>query len=226
LVAADVGATVRVGVTGSNSAGSSEAFSAQTGTVSEAGGGGTVTFSVSAGGDDGDLKVTGKQAKGYPPSGSPTGSITGSVVMAGRRLASGSFQVLVPLLRFNTSSLPDNAIVTSVKLRLYVTGKADTDNRSLVGEWYPSASWPIDAADWTLTTGSGALPGADLTGLPTNASNELALSSPGSVSLTGSTGLRLGISGGQPSGDNYLQIAALEHPSNPEPQLIVTYTTP
>ena len=65
---------------------------------------------------------------------------------AGRRFVFGGYEVLVPLLRFNTAALPDNATVTSATLRLYVTGKADADNRNLVGEWYSGASWPIATA--------------------------------------------------------------------------------
>jgi hypothetical protein len=44
------------------------------------------------------------------------------------------------------------------------------------------------------------------------------------VSTTGWTALRLHVSGGQPAGDNYVQMAAFEN-SNPVAQLVVTYTT-
>ncbi|MCP9485244.1 MAG: hypothetical protein MSC30_05260 [Gaiellaceae bacterium MAG52_C11] len=226
VVAADVGASLRVGVTGTNSVGSSEAFSAQTATVIAAGGGGTLTVSIGAGGDDGDVTVAGAQAGGYPPSGSPIANSTGSFVTAGRRLAFGEYEILTALLRFDTSALPDNATITSAKLRIHVTAKADANDRSLVGEWYDPAAWPIDPADWALTVGTSALPGTDLTGLTKNTTADLILSTPGSVSLTGTTGLRLGISGDQPTGDNLVQLAALEHPSKPEPQLLITYTTP
>jgi hypothetical protein len=227
VVAADVGSTLRISVTGTNSAGSSSASSAQTATVLAAGGGeSTLTFSVSAGGDDGDVSVAGAQAAGYPPSGAAAPNASGSVFTAGRRLAWGEFEVLTALLRFDTSALPDNATVTSVRLRLHVTGTADANDRSLVGEWYSTANWPIDATDWTLSAGANALPGADITALVKNATAELNLTGPAGISLNGYTGLRLGISGGQPSGDNYVQISALEHPGKPEPQLIVTYTTP
>jgi hypothetical protein len=77
-----------------------------------------------------------------------------------------------------------------------------------------------------LTIGTNALAGTDLTGIQKNVTLELGLSGPDNVSLTGYTGLRLGISGGQPAGDNLLQFAALEHPGKPEPRLVVTYTTP
>ena len=134
-VAADVGATLRAVVTASNSAGSSEAASAQTAAVIAAGEV-TVTFSVTAGGDDGDVSVAGNQPGGYPPAGTPAVNTTNSIFTAGRRLAFGRYQIMQALLRFDTSSLPDNATVTSAKLRLSVTGRTDGDDRSLVGEWY------------------------------------------------------------------------------------------
>jgi hypothetical protein len=227
VAAADLGATLRVGVTGTNSVGSSEAFSAETATVtSGGGGGGTLTVNLGAGGDDGDVSVAGPEAGGYPPSGSPAANSSGSVFTAGRRLAFGEYQVLTALLRFDTSALPDNATVTSVKLRVHVTNKADANNRDLVGEWYDASGWPIDVSDWALTLGTSAVSGTDIGGLTKSTTAELTLSNPGSVSLTGFSALRLGISGDQPAGDNLVQFAALEHTTKPEPSLVVTYTTP
>ena len=130
------------------------------------------------------------------------------------------------LLRFDTSSLPDNATVTSVKLRLHVTSKADANDRTLVGEWYGAANWPIDAADWTLNPGNNALAGTDITALTVNSHRRTHPRRRSATSPSPATpALRLGINGGQPSGDNYVQFATLEHTSAPEPQLIVTYTT-
>ena len=65
VAAADVGATLRAVVTASNSAGSSEASSAQTALVI-ASGATTVTFSIAAGGDDGDVQVLGNQPGRLP----------------------------------------------------------------------------------------------------------------------------------------------------------------
>jgi hypothetical protein len=225
VAAADVGASLRAVVTASNSAGSGEAASAQTALVIAAGEA-TATFSVSAGADDGDVSVSGNQPSGYPPTGTPAANSTNSIFTAGRRLAFGRYQVMDALLRFDTSSLPDNATVTSAKLRLSVTGKTDGDDRNLVGEWYDPASWPIDSGDWTINTGTSALAGVDLTSLAVNTTAELPLTSPGNTSLAGYTAFRLGISGGVPSADNYLQLATLEHTTRTEPQLLITYTTP
>jgi hypothetical protein len=54
--------------------------------------------------------------------------------------------------------------------------------------------------------------------------NALVLSGLSSVSTTGWTGVRLHLSGGQPAGDNYVQMAAFGN-ANPVAELVVTYTT-
>jgi Concanavalin A-like lectin/glucanases superfamily len=224
LVAGDVGATLRAVVTASNGAGSASATSAQSGVVAAQPSSGTLTFSVAAGADDGDLAVGASQSLGYPPSGAPAVSVTGSVLTAGRRAVFGEFEVNTALLRFDTSGLPDGATVSSATLKVFVSGKADADNRELVAEWYAASSWPIDAADFSLDSTGSALAGADITSLATGSVNSFALVGLSAVSTTGSTGLRLHVSGAQPVGDNFVQIASLEHASNPEAQLVVSYT--
>jgi len=66
--------------------------------------------------------------------------------------------------------------------------------------------------------------GADITQIATGASNDFSLAGLGSISKIGLTGLRLSISGGQPTADNFVQFAAWDHATLPEAQLIVTYT--
>jgi glucose/arabinose dehydrogenase/PKD repeat protein len=221
LGAADRGFRIRVRVTGSNSGGSSSALSAMTATV-PTGSTSTVTFSVATSGDDGNVTARGAS---YPPPGTPAVNVTGASLTAGRRFAFNAYENLVGLVRFNTSTLPDNATITSAKLRLTVTGKADTDGRNLVGEWYLASHWPIDASDYTPNANGGAF-SADITALNAEAANELTLSNLGSILTTGMTGLRLTIDGGRPTGDNYVQLSTFDHATLTEPQLIVSYTTP
>jgi hypothetical protein len=225
VVSGDVGSTLRAVVTASNGAGSSSATSAQTTVVTVGSSSGTMTFSVAAGGDDGDLQVRSAASQGYPPSGGAAANSTGNAVTAGRRLAFGNYSVLVPLLRFDTSGLPDGATITSATLKLFVVGKADADNRSLMAEWYPASNWPIDAADYSLDSTGSALAGADITPITVGAVNSFDLTGVSAVSTIGATVLRLHVSGGIPAGDNYVQMAAFEN-SNPEAQLVVTWTTP
>ena len=223
VVAGDVGSTLRAVVTASNGGGSASATSAQTAVV--VAGSSSMTFSVVAAGDDGDLTVAGPAASGYPPGTAPAVNTSGTALTAGRRLAFGEYEVIVPLMRFDTSGLPDGATITSATLKVYVTKKTDADDRSLTAEWVDgSSTWPIDAGDFTLVGSGSALAGSDITGLNVGAVNSFGLSGLSSVSTTGWTGLRLHVSGGQPTGDNYVQMAAFGN-ANPAAQLVVTYTT-
>ena len=65
-----------------------------------------------------------------------------------------------------------------------------------------------------------------MSSITTGATNDFALTGLSSIATSGYTGLRLLVDGGQPSGDNYVQIASFDNPTLPEPQLVVTYTTP
>lgn len=184
--------------------------------------GASITLNVGAVGDDGNLFATGPA---YPPVGSAVPNTTGTVLTAGRRFVYGGYDVFDGMLRFDTSAIPDGATITGATLRLFVTGKADGNNRNLVAEWYGAGNWPIDAADYVLNPAGGALAGADVTAIATGASNDFALTGLASISKTGYTGLRLGVDGGQPTADNYVQIAAFDHATLPEPRLVVTYTS-
>ena len=220
LQSGDAGFTIRVDVTATNTAGSATATSAATAVVTQ--GATTVTFSIGSGGDDGDVGPSG--APSYPPASTVYTFVNGSVFTAGRRLVYGGYDVFVPLLRFDTSSIPDTATITSATLRLYVNKKADADNRNLVGEWYSASNWPIDGADYALTSSANALPGADITAIATGATNDFALTGLASISKTGFTGLRLHVDGGQPSGDNDVQFGSFEGGTGSVPRLVVTYT--
>jgi glucose/arabinose dehydrogenase len=220
VTSADAGFQLQVAVTATNGGGSSSATSANTATVPVPGA--TMTFSVTVSGDDGDLNARGST---YPPAGTPAPYTAGVFITAGRRFAFGSYENLVTLARFDTSALPDNATVTSARLRVYVTAKSDADNRNLIGDWYPPSHWPIDANDYTLNAQGGAFT-ADITALPTGGLADIPLTTTTGISTTGLSALRLLVDGGQPAGDNYVQMASWDNTTYPEPQLVVTYTTP
>ena len=163
---------------------------------------------------------------GYPPGGSLYVDTARELVYVRKGRPSWGVSVMAGLLRFDTGVLPDNAVVTSASLRLRLVQKVSVNNPSLVAEWYGAANWPIESSDWTASVGSDAHAGTALAGLVANAENELSLQNLGSISLTGATGLRLGLSGGSPSGENYLSFASWDHSSLAEPRLLVTYTLP
>ena len=61
---------------------------------------------------------------------------------------------------------------------------------------------PIDSGGWTSTVSTSASTGNAISALTIGTQNDLTLQNLGSISLTGQTGLRLHIDGGQPSGEN------------------------
>lgn len=229
VASTDAGSALRIEITASNAAGSATAISVATSPVPGGGGppppppppdDGAATFSVAASGDDGRVRVRGSS---YPPSGAPSVSTGGSKLTAERSLESGTYAVSVPLLRFDTSSLPDRAQITSATLRLNVRSNSNADGRNLVGEWYSAANWPIDAADYSLNAANNAFVGTSIEALSTM--TELTLGNLGNISTTGLTALRLHVDGGQPNGLNVVDITAFES-SGTEAQMVVTYTVP
>jgi len=224
VVTDDVGLTLRGVVTATNGGGSTSATSAQSAVVVSQPSSGTMTFPVTSGGDDGNVSVAGPLASGYPPSSAPSAFVSGNIFTVARRAAFGNFEVGVGLLRFDTSGLPDGATISSATLQVHVTKKADADGRNLVAEWVSATIWPIDGADFALDSTASALVGRDVTAITTGAVNSLLLTGLSAISTTGPTALRLHLDGGQPSGDNYVQMASLEHNALPEAKLVVSYT--
>ena len=135
------------------------------------------------------------------------------------------YEIGVGLVRFDTSGLPDDATVSSATLRLYVLNSTSADNRNLVAEWYPASNWPIGAADWVGTASSSASAGTPLRSLVVSAYDDLSLSGLSAISTTGYTGLRLHVSGGQPTGENNASFASVEAGAATAAQLVVNYTT-
>lgn len=193
----------------------------------------TTTFGIASGTDDG---YVGKAGPTYPPLGIASVDTTATTISAMRSMQDicqatpglpgcPEHEIRNALIRWDTSSLPDNAAVTGATARLRVTTKSNSDSRSLTGDWY--TAWPIDSADYSETAWTAAISGVALSSIPTNAQTDFTLSSAGAnVSKTGYSGLRLHISGSQASGTNYLNVVANEHPSLPEPALFVTFNTP
>jgi hypothetical protein len=215
LAAADVGATVRVTVTASNTAGSTPSTSTATAVVA-----GVMTFTINAGGDDGNVL---QRSGSYPPSGGNALDTTAATVTVARRYQFSLYRILVGLVRFDTSPLPDGATIVSATLKLYIDSRASPDNRNLVAEWYAGSNWPIDFGDWSLDSTANAHPGTPITSLPTAATTNFTLQNLSNISTTGPTGLRLHIDGNAPTGDNYVSFDSFENSTGPHPQLTITY---
>jgi hypothetical protein len=139
-----------------------------------------------------------------------------------RQIATGTYNVCVACLRWDTSSLGAGAVVTGAQLKLYPFYDDRADGRSLQLEWYDNTNWPIGDKDWAQDAqgdaGTFALSSLD----PTSQWHTLDLATLTGVNKTGYTGMRLHITGGTPTGVNqcYAGSTSLGNPV----QLVVTYT--
>jgi hypothetical protein len=182
-----------------------------------------LTISVAASGDDGTLQGSGAT---WPP---PATAVDSAAIelYSLKWLTGGTYYFWQPAMRFDTSPLPDNAVVTAAILRLYIISRdQDDDNRSLSIGYFPSSNWPLGTEDYLTSDATDAHAGTDLTSLSVGALNDFALTNLANISKTGYTGFRLTTTGGAPSGGNNCVIAALEHATLQEPQLIITFENP
>ena len=164
----------------------------------------TTVFDLAASGDAGRTNATGA----YPPTCIGTG--TGLVMSKNTTAAT------VGMARWDTSSIPDTALITSATLVGPLTNIADTDGRNLNGQYYASSNWPIDCGDHVDEVGTDAF-AIDITGI----ASPLTLLTPTNISKTGFTGFRFGISGAAPTGNNRVDMNTFSLPS--PIQLSVTY---
>lgn len=191
----------------------------------------TTTFDASYDG------YVGKTGATYPPLGTGTKgtttvdtSTTTISAMRTKRdpclpeLTCPEYEIRNGLVRWNTSSLPDNALVTGATARLRVSFISDSDSRSLTADWADLAS--IGADDYSETAQSTAMAGVALSAISYGQQDFSLSGAPASVSKTGSTGLRFHIGGSQPSGENELTFRSMEHSTGPAPALLVSYSTP
>lgn len=181
------------------------------------------TFTPPASGDDGQVA---KQDSTWPP---PTGGATPDDTSVGaivRNSWTGSVYIINNgLVRFNTASLPDTAIITAATLRLRIVGTpANADSLTFGAEYYSAGNWPIDSADYTGTPSSSAHGYTAISSFTPAAYNDFALTSPeGNINKTGYTGFRLHVRAtSAPAGDNQFTFRTFDNTTD-KPELVVTY---
>jgi hypothetical protein len=183
----------------------------------------TTVYEIGMSGDDGDVRG---QSSSYPPAGGDALNTTSSLINVSKnRNSSGVYTVRVGIVRFNTSTLPDNANFISARLFLYVTSKDDDSNRNLVGEWYEGGS--IDLGDYSNVVLDSAFSAVDIGSISVGADKAIILQNLSNISKTGYTGIRLHIDGGAPTGtvDNDVTFAAGDHTSLLAARLEVVWDT-
>lgn len=182
-----------------------------------------VTFSVEASEDDGRVLSSDTM---YPPLATPIAAVDSGIDGPYKIFYVGPnlYEIRVFLMRWDTSTLPDDAEILAATLRVHISNTIDTDSRSLTAEWYEAGT--IGEEDWTSTVGTSAHSGIPLSGIPDGPDYDLALQNPSNINLSGYTGLRLHISGADPTGQNVVGIVTWDDTLNTGPRLIVEYVAP
>jgi hypothetical protein len=187
------------------------------------------TFSVAASGDDVWVSRESASAGEWPVTGSFSVLDALANISARKAQFAAFSDCVVALLRFDTSSIPDNAVIISATLRLQTVAKGAATGRDIQVGYYASSNWPIDSADWSGADNPGSDAGVfPISGFSVGVEANLALTNPQLISTTGYTGFRLSISGAEPTvdDDHRLEWAAFDHATEPEPQLIVKTAGP
>lgn len=156
-----------------------------------------------------------KSGASYPPGGDAVADPGGDKIAA-RTYAGGQYDVVVAVLFFDTSALPDDCEVTGCQLDGDLEYSDGGDGAQFSLGWYNGSNAPVSVEDYTSSTSESAYSYTNLSG---SISLPLALKSPNSyVSRTGYTGLRMFIKcpDGAPSGANYAILGS--------GQLIVDYS--
>lgn len=189
----------------------------------------TQTFPITSGVDDQRGAIL--ASPDYPPAGARGFEAGNTTVVYGERSFDSVSKYFVSniLLRFDTSALPDDAIIISAKLLLTIVSVANADGRSTVFEWYdwsaldPANDIALEAPTTNLAasvtiasapTATGSLFTVPLSGAGAN------------VSRTGFTHLRSHTTGGKPTGFNRIVVRPFEHSAETAPKLVVEYSVP
>lgn len=174
---------------------------------------------IAAATDDGGGYKTGAS---YPPT---SAYVTEDGVVCYAYKSNVNNEVDCGYFRFDTSGIPDDATIDSATIEFLVTGIANPDGRNFVGDYYDFGGEASVAADWIAdpSSGGGTLAfSVDIGTLTSDTREPISLQNVSSINKTGYTGIRIGISGGQPTGTNQVAVIAYENVANPGEEAILT----
>lgn len=151
---------------------------------------------------------------------------TTSVSATKTKAGTSAYYIHNILLLFNTGDyLPDDATVTNASLTVYQNGMVSNESRSLVGDYI---NYTGTDADYAEAVGGNALSIA-LNSLGTlDGWKTIPIVNVGNILTGGTTVLRLGLSGGVPSTNNYVSILTFDYSgsTSSSPYLTINYTVP
>lgn len=194
--------------------------------------GNEAVFAVAASGDDGQARHY-DYGPAYPPMASKDQTSALTSVTVTRKFTGSYYATTVALMRWNTATLPDGTpwpagtLVTGAYFcpRYSALGNQTVNTDQLVLEWY---AWtpPISDAHWTNDVPASADPTYAGTDTIASWASSIALTNVNQVNVAGYTGIRAGISGGQPTGFNGARWYTWDYGSGALPeQLVVCWTT-
>lgn len=192
-------------------------------------------FQISAGTND--IEVSRYDQPSWPPAAGTAVYPDDTGLWITKGLSSDGFsnETSNVLLSWDTSGLPDNAVINSANLRFWNYYMVNTNNRNIVGEYF---DWTGTTADFTQNVGSTAANTLLSTLAPMSSIGigrawaTIPLTSVSGINKTGLTKMRLGIGGtATPTGENIFRFYSYEEttggtPGTPPAELEVTYTVP
>lgn len=177
-------------------------------------------FPILTGAADGGTRATGASDTAAGAATATYNDTNTTIYAARSNDGAGTFNIDTILLEFDASGIDDTVTKQAATLEIYVKLAGSADGLSLVGDWYTGA---MSAAGHTrVISSSTAFSAIPLSGVSAGQLLSIPLTNLSNLSLTGVTRIRLGLSGSDPSGANYLGIASLEDDQQ-EARLTVTY---
>lgn len=187
----------------------------------------TDTFDIAVAADDGAGYKSDSTWAGVPTG--PFADEPGDVIYVVKYVP-GNYYAENAFVRFDTSSIPDDATVTAAQLKIYLLALVSQfGTQFLEGDYYDFGGTPTVTADWILTVAASIFTPIQTTSLTTSAVNTIDLTDLTGINLSGYTGIRLAISNVtvvNNSQEVELDFAGFGNATGSAAQLLVTYTTP